>query len=272
MNAPRPALGRIEWLDIRAVWPHETADFTPWLLGNVEALAEALGLELELEQAEHSVGGFSLDLIGRDLTHGARLIVENQIEQSDHGHLGQLLTYAAGTDAETIAWVARSFRDEHRVALDWLNEQTGEGIRFFGIVVRALKIDDSRPAPHFEVVVKPNDWQKTVRKTAAVADSSQHEAYRSFWAPLREAILQETPALLAGRAEPKSFWLTLNSPIPRTWIQGEIGAGELRIVLDVDMGDRAANLAMLEQLKERRAHLEAAPPLASRWGNGRSGS
>ena len=111
-------LGNVEWLDIRAVWPNEATSFTPWLLDNADILGDTLGLEIQLEEAEHSVGNFSLDLIGRDLTHEARLIVENQVEQSDHGHLGQLLTYTAGTDAATIVWVARGFRDEHRVALD----------------------------------------------------------------------------------------------------------------------------------------------------------
>ncbi|MBM2822711.1 MAG: hypothetical protein HW413_1457 [Thermoleophilia bacterium] len=130
MSTPE-ALGKVDWLDIRAVWPNEATSFTPWLLDNADVLGDTLGLEIQLEEAEHSVGGFSLDLIGRDLTHEARLIVENQIEQSDHGHLGQLLTYTAGTDAATIVWIARGFRDEHRVALDWLNEHTGEDIRFF---------------------------------------------------------------------------------------------------------------------------------------------
>ena len=112
-------------------------------------------------------------------THGVPLIVENQIEQSDHRHLGQLLTYAAGADAGTVVWVTKGFRDEHRVALDWLNEHTGEEIRFFGLVVRALQVGDSLPAPLLEVVVQPNDWQKTVRRAAAPQESEERAAYRS---------------------------------------------------------------------------------------------
>jgi hypothetical protein len=173
-------LSRIEWLDIREVWRIEAVDFTPWLLKNVDVLGEALGgLDLELERAEHPVGTFSLDLIGTDLTHGARLIVENQIEASDHRHLGQILTYAAGTDAGTIIWVAKAFRDEHRVALDWLNEHTGEGTRFFGVVIRALRIGESLPAPFLELVVSPNDWQKSVRQTTPAGESSEAAAYRA---------------------------------------------------------------------------------------------
>ncbi len=190
-------IGRVEWLDIRAVWRNESADFTPWLLKNVDVLRDALGgLDLELERAEHPVGAFSLDLIGTDLTHGVPLIVENQIESSDHGHLGQLLTYTAGTDAGTIVWVTKGFRDEHRVALDWLNEHTGEGIRFFGLVVKAVRIGDSLPAPMLDVVVQPNDWQKTVRRVAMPPEAEETAAYRSFWEPLRERLLEEDRGLL----------------------------------------------------------------------------
>ncbi len=136
------------------------------------------------------------------VTHSTR------IESSDHGHLGQLLTYAAGTDAGTIVWVTKGFRDEHRVALDWLNEHTGEGIRFFGLVVRAVRIGSSLPAPMLDVVVQPNDWQKTVRRVATPPESEETEAFRSFWDPLRDRLLEEDRGLLRGRAKPKSIWLT----------------------------------------------------------------
>ena len=117
-------LGRLEELDVRTAWGHEAHDFTPWLLEHGDHLAETLGIDVELERSEHPVGGFSLDLIGMDLTNDAVLIVENQLEATDHGHLGQIMTYAAGTDASTVVWIATVFRDEHRQALDWINEQT----------------------------------------------------------------------------------------------------------------------------------------------------
>lgn len=269
MSTPE-ALGRVEWLDIRAVWPHEAMAFTPWLLDNADILGETLGIEVQLEQAEHSVGGFSLDLIGRDLTHDVRLIVENQIELSDHSHLGQVLTYTAGTDAATIVWIARGFRDEHRVALDRLNEHTGEEIRFFGVAVRALRVADSAPAPFFELIAKPNTWQKSVRRVAD-SHSPAAAAYRDFWAPLRDEILRERPELLAGRAEPKSIWFPINSPIPKSWIQGEIGAGELRVLFEIDTGHRDGNLNLLAELEARRDALEdALGPLEFNPGTHRS--
>src|SRR4051812_44022072 len=119
-NPSLPALGRLIPVSPREVWPHEALSFTPWLLNNVDVLSDLLGMELSLDVAEHPVGDFSLDLMGRDVTTGKVVIVENQLEGSDHGHLGQILTYAAGTDPTTIVWVAASFRPEHRAAIDWL--------------------------------------------------------------------------------------------------------------------------------------------------------
>jgi len=141
------ALGRLELVDPRLVWKNEAYDLTPWLLENSELLGEALGIDLEFEAAEHPVGGFSLDLVGRDITNDAVLVVENQLEGTDHSHLGQVLTYAAGTAASTIVWIATSFREEHRQALDWLNENTGEDTHFFGIEIQVGQIGDSARAP-----------------------------------------------------------------------------------------------------------------------------
>jgi hypothetical protein len=147
-----PALGSLEYLNPRAMWKHEALNFTPWLLDNAEVLAEALGIDVELTAAEHPVGGFNLDLVGRDLTNDCVLIVENQLAATDHGHLGQLLTYAAGTDARTVVWLAPTFRKEHRQALDYLNDLGGEETRFFGVEISVVRIGASQPAPSFGCV------------------------------------------------------------------------------------------------------------------------
>lgn len=169
-------LGRLKEVPARSIWTNEARHFTPWLLANADGLGEALGIELELTSAEHAVGGYSLDLIGRDLTNDAVLIVENQLEGTDHSHLGQILTYAAGTGASTIVWLATSFREEHRQALDWLNEQTAEDIHFFGVQISLVRIGDSVPAPLLTVVAKPNDWQKQVRPWPAPEASAGVES------------------------------------------------------------------------------------------------
>ena len=149
---------------------HEALDFTPWMLANVDVLSDLLGLELVLDRAEHPVGGFSLDLIGRDSSTDQVVIVENQLEMSDHTHLGQILTYAAGTQPSLIVWVATRFREEHRAALDWLNERTDEQTGFFGVEIAVVCIAESPPAPAFRLVVKPNDW-KRVKVGAETAEN-----------------------------------------------------------------------------------------------------
>lgn len=141
-------LGRLTTVPLREVWPHEAYDFTRWLLANPDPLADVLGMQLELRAAEHRVGGFSLDLMGVDLATNRTVIVENQLETSDHSHLGQILTYAGGTNPQTIVWCAPAFREEHRAALDWLNEHTDEDTRFFAVEISAVRIGESAPAPY----------------------------------------------------------------------------------------------------------------------------
>lgn len=164
-----PSAGHLDQVDPRTVWPHEARNFTPWLLSNADRLGEALGLELELTTAEHAVGGFALDLIGRDLASGQVVIIESQLADSNHTHLGQLLTYAAGTAAATIVWITTRLREEHRQALIWLNQQTSEDVHFFGVELQVVRIGDSAPAPLFKIVAEPNDWQKAIKRPQTIA-------------------------------------------------------------------------------------------------------
>jgi len=180
MSASGGGFGEVSSVDLRQLWPHEERDFTPWLLENSVLLERALGIDIELHHREERIGDFSLDIIGRDLSSDAPLIIENQLEPSDHRHLGQLLTYASGSDAGTIVWIARSFSEPHRSALDWLNTHTSDGIRFFGIEIRAIRVDDSRPAPVLEVVARPNDWERRVASSTKPL-SPKMELYREFW-------------------------------------------------------------------------------------------
>src|SRR5215472_759112 len=188
-TADQRQLGRLEQVNPRSIWAHEALNFTPWLAQNADRLADALGIELELEDTERAVGGYSLDIIGQDQTNGVVLIVENQLGDSDHGHLGQLLTYAAGTAASTIVWITTRFRDEHRQALTWLNEHTDQDTHFFGVELEVVRIGSSAPAPLFKVVALPNDWQKSVRaSTVSAGGGGRNELYRQFWAKLLERI------------------------------------------------------------------------------------
>jgi len=157
-----PPVGRLEPVDLREIWKHEALAFTPWLAQNLDRLPDALGVPLSLEAVEHSVGPFSLDILATT-SDDRKVIIENQLEPSDHRHLGQCLTYAAGVGASVIVWVLPRLQAEHRAALDWLNEHTDEGIQFFGVEVSAVRIGESLPAPVFAVEARPNDWQKIAR-------------------------------------------------------------------------------------------------------------
>lgn len=202
-------LARIEQVDIRDVWKHEAHDFTQWMLVNADVLGDVLGMQLELTAAEHKVGGFSLDLMGTDLASNTTVIVENQLTQTDHGHLGQLLTYAGGTDPTTIVWCAPSFREEHRAALDWLNDRTDPETRFFGVEVAAVRIDQSRPAPLFRLVAQPNDWTKVVHTQKASALTGKAATYAAFWADLLQRIRTEHPQWTSSNASSTQSWITL---------------------------------------------------------------
>ena len=151
-------VGKLQKVDLRTVWENEATDFTPWLLQNSDYLSEVIGIDLELSASEHGVGPYSVDLIGRDASNDCVVIIENQIENTDHKHLGQLITYAANTDATVIIWIAKKFTDEHRQAIDYLNSLSGESNkgRFYGVEVSAVRIGDSQPAAQFEVIARPN--------------------------------------------------------------------------------------------------------------------
>lgn len=170
------AIGRLEPVNLRAVWPHEASDFTPWLAENLDVLGQAVGLALELTQREYQVGRYSLDLLLKD-AQGRVVAVENQLQQTDHTHLGQLLTYCAGTQAQVVIWIAQSITDEHAAALEWLNDNTIEGVGFFGVQVEALRIGDSPPAANFSVIVRPNDVSKASRQASIKRSNWTWEAY-----------------------------------------------------------------------------------------------
>lgn len=158
-NIPMSQLKR---LDLREAWTTEAGDFTPWLgkEENIKQLGETIGVDLEVEEQEKAIGPFRADILCKDTAAGQWVLIENQLERTDHNHLGQLMTYAAGLDAVTIVWIAKSFTDEHRAALDWLNEKVSDEIRFFGIEIELWRIDSSPIAPRFNIVSKPNDWTK----------------------------------------------------------------------------------------------------------------
>jgi hypothetical protein len=205
-----PVLGTMKFIDPRTVWPHKAHNFTPWLLANAAVLGEVLGMDLVLTAAEHPVGGFALDLIDRDEATGEMVIVENQLEATDHGHLGQLLTYAGGTDPVNVVWLATRFREEHRAALDWLNTRTNAETRFFGVEINAVCIGDSSPAPLLRLVAQPNDWGKQVKAAAhETAASERALAYQEFWNRFLGLVHQQQPSWTQAQKGQPQNWQSL---------------------------------------------------------------
>lgn len=254
-------MGRLEAVALREVWQHEALDFTPWLLANADALGEALEMDLEITASEHPVGAFSLDLIGRDVVTGERVIIENQLEATDHSHLGQLLTYAAGTDAATIVWVAREVRDEHRAALDWLNSRTDADTRFFGVEVTAVRIGDSLPAPLFKVVALPNDWGKKLRTRTQAAEEgalSEREAlYSEFWSGYLDALRESALSWSRARKAPRSNWFSTSGGLAGVELNVSFSRHGLLSEVYLGHSDPDLNTARLDHLLAHREALES---------------
>jgi len=211
------SLSRLKKVQLRKAWVSESSDFTPWLAEakNLALLGETLEMNLELEAQEKNVGPFRADILCRDLGNDSYVLIENQLERTDHSHLGQLLTYAAGLSAVSIIWVAERFTDEHRAALDWLNEKTPEGINFFGLEVELWQIGDSPFAPKFNIVSKPNEWTRSLIETRKNTELGQF--CLEYWTGVFERVAKA--GILQATAKPmrrkdtkfdvgwKHFWL-----------------------------------------------------------------
>lgn len=228
-------LGRLEKLDLRKFWKKESTDFTPWLAKeeNIQLLGETIGIELEVQGQEESVGPFSADILCRDTINDHFVLIENQLEKTDHTHLGQLMTYAAGLDAVTIIWIAQKFTEEHRAALDWLNRITDDTFTFFGIEIELYKIGDSAPAPLFKIVSKPNDWSKQVKR------SSTSQAFTET------KILQQKyfQALKDYMEENRSF-VRMQNPLPQHWTNVAIGRSNFHLSVTVNSRDNTINVLL----------------------------
>lgn len=185
-------LGKLEEVDIRELWKHEQYDFSEWLSKNenIELLNNEIGLTLTDIQKEVFVGTYRCDLVAKDEATGIKVIIENQLEATNHDHLGKLITYASGLDANVVIWIVKEAREEHRSAIEWLNNKTTNELSFFLMEIRAYKIRDSLPAPKFVVVEKPNDFVKTVNTGVDSGELSNAQAERLiFWNRFNEVLI-----------------------------------------------------------------------------------
>ncbi len=184
-------LSRLEEIkDLRTVWPHEALDFTPWLSqdDNITLLADAVGFDITINETESSVGDFNVDIFASETDTNRKIIIENQLEDTNHDHLGKLITYAAGKSAEVIIWVVKHAREEHKAAIEWLNNHTDEKIGFFLCEIKLYRIGSSEPAVKFEVIEKPNDWTKEVKKNEST-NETQQQRY-DYWVAFQDYAFQ----------------------------------------------------------------------------------
>jgi hypothetical protein len=260
-------IGKLTNVDLRDCWPREDSDFTPWLAQeeNIELLGEAIGIELEVQEQEAAVGSFSADILCRNTDDDSLVVVENQLEKTNHAHLGQLLTYAAGLDAVTLIWVVKSFREEHRATIDWLNRISDSGFHFFGIEVELFKIGESIPAPRFEVVAKPNDWSKTFKQRAEEGvDSSPHkQLLAEFWEVFGERL--EMRGLPFKRRVPKGkYYVKYGAGGKNCYLCAVITARKNQLFVEIRCA-RKNSKAHFFLLQNQREEIEAELGYSLEW-------
>lgn len=248
--------GAIKPVDIREVWPNEATHFTPWLVDNIERLGEALGMEIEVQESEADVGDFSLDVLAKDLGTGRIIVIENQLTETNHDHLGKLLTYAGGFEAGVLIWISNGFRDEHRKALEWLNEQTGPDVDCFGVVVEVIRIDNSKPAYSFRPVVFPNQWQKDRRGGRRGLPSPKAEAYRGYFQGLIDDLRTKHKFTGAKVGQPQN-WYSFSSGIRGVIFSNSFAqGGRIRAEIYIDLQDKEKNKEVFDRLHEQQAAIE----------------
>ena len=219
-------LSRITKVNPRDIWKHEALDFTQWLAKeeNISILCEELGIEIENIKPEASAGRYNVDIIADEIDTKRKVIIENQLEPTDHKHLGQILTYASAYDAAIIIWIVTDYTEEHRQAIDWFNRNITQGISFFLIQIEVYKIGDSDAAPKFNLICEPNDWGKTVKSSEAGNNVSELKLLqKEFWDGLKEFAIEHKTAANFGR-----------TPRPQHWYNISFGTSRCHIVLTLN--------------------------------------
>ena len=262
-------LGKLEKKDLRDIWTSEAGGFTPWLAEeqNLALLGDTIGIELELEAQEKTVGPFRADILCKDTANGNWVLIENQLERTDHTHLGQLLTYAAGLKAVTIVWIADKFTEEHRAALDWLNEITDDRFNFFGLEIELWQIGESPVAPKFNVVCKPNDWSKTISGAASRIEEGELSETKllqqEYWEALRKELLDHKSIVKPQK------------PLPQHWTNFAIGRAYFHLSALVNTVDERIAISLVmtgpyakphfRLLKEDQAIIESEMGVPLEW-------
>jgi hypothetical protein len=247
-------IGKLIDIDPRHAWQNEARHFTPWLAAHLDELGEVLGIPLEMTGTEVPVEGFAADILARNLHDGSLVLIENQLEKTDHSHLGQILTYLAGLEAKTIVWIATDFRDPHLSTVKWLNDHTVEDFNFFAIRLRVVRIGESPAAPIFDVLIRPNLWEKHLQAAARSSQENSEVANfrRDFWTAYL-AHFPEDKSLGVEITGASSVWLPVDdegSMIVSLWV------GRTKIGLFVRGPRRSDGTELADRLDPLRQQLE----------------
>ena len=230
-------MGSLEPVPLRDVWSSESDDFSPWLAidDNIAILGDAIGATLEVVAQEQQVGRFKADLLCLDtVATDRKVLIENQLDRTDHKHLGQLMTYAAGLEVSTIVWIAQKFTEEHRATIDWLNEIVSEDVSFFGVEIELWRIGDSAIAPKFNIVSKPNDWTKPVKGL-----TERTRLQLNYWTKLIDLMTQRNDVVKPTKPKPQ-HWQDFSIGRANFVLRGNINADKKRIGVQlILLGDYA---------------------------------
>jgi hypothetical protein len=218
---PKQPLGYLEHVELRDVWADEARDFTPWLAEpeNLKRLGDALNMDLELEGTELAVGPYSADIVAMDTSGNQKVIIENQLEKTNHDHLGKLITYASGLSAKTMIWIAKEVTEEHRRAIDFLNENSALNMRLYAIQIQVMKIGSSQPAPLFKVVASPNEYSEGA--TGPAARTETRAMYLALWNSFKDY------------AQQAGTFLKLRKPTTEHWFSIALGRSHFTITLTI---------------------------------------
>lgn len=218
------SLGKLKEVDIREVWEHEQYDFSKWLSEpeNIQELGDTLSLSLTDIETEKFVGNYRCDIICKDEITGKNVLIENQLEPTNHDHLGKIITYASGLDAAVVIWIVKEAKEEHASAIEWLNKHTDESVSFFLIEIHAFTIGDSKPAPQFRIIEQPNDFAKMVKEVSKNTELNESQACRlEFWNKFNEVI------------EERNKPFNKHKPSTDHWYTVAIGSSKCHISIDL---------------------------------------
>lgn len=217
-------------MNLRDGWAHEAFDFTQWLVepDNLQMLSDVIGIEIAPIEAEAQTGRYSVDILAEEENTGNKLVIENQLERTDHDHLGKLVTYASGLNAEYVVWIVKEANEEHRQALEWLNDKTGNDLNFFLLRLELWKIDHSKPAVKFNMVVKPNEWTKTLREQTQSKELTDTKLMQlDFWQQFKSYCKDQNSSVGSRKA------------LPQHWYNVSIGDSGAKVALTVNTRDQA---------------------------------